>query len=62
MDEAVSAGNAVIERLGNVIESLRSAESWGTWDMLGGGENSKYSDKDSSKIRGVAGKDRCCHG
>jgi hypothetical protein len=37
MNEAISAGEAVIEGLGNVIKSLNSAESWGTWDMLGGG-------------------------
>jgi hypothetical protein len=37
MDEAISAGQAVIEGLGNAIESLISAKSWGTWDMLGGG-------------------------
>jgi DNA repair exonuclease SbcCD ATPase subunit len=37
MNEAIRAGEAVIEGLGNVIKSLNSAESWGTWDMLGGG-------------------------
>jgi hypothetical protein len=37
MNEAIRAGEAVIEGLGNVIKTLNSAGSWGTWDMLGGG-------------------------
>jgi hypothetical protein len=35
--EAIHAGKAVISGLDQVIESLGSAEGWGTWDMLGGG-------------------------
>lgn len=35
--EAINAGKAVAVGLEQVIESLGSAEGWGTWDMLGGG-------------------------
>jgi hypothetical protein len=35
--EAITAGNDVISSLEQVIKSLESAESWGTWDILGGG-------------------------
>lgn len=35
--EAIDAGNDVIAGLGQVIESLESAENWGTWDIFGGG-------------------------
>ena len=34
--EAITAGNRVISSLEQVIGSLESAKSWGTWDMLGG--------------------------
>lgn len=37
IDEAVAAAEAVLAGLDQVIESLESAENWGTWDMLGGG-------------------------
>jgi hypothetical protein len=37
INEAIIAGNNVILVLEQVIESLESAENWGTWDMLGGG-------------------------
>ncbi|UCE47361.1 MAG: hypothetical protein JSW47_17390, partial [Phycisphaerales bacterium] len=37
LQEAVDAGNAVLHGLQGVIASLKSAKSWGTWDMLGGG-------------------------
>jgi hypothetical protein len=37
ISEAIIAGNDVISGLEQVIESLGSAEGWGTWDMLGGG-------------------------
>lgn len=37
LNEALSAGNAVHSKLQDVISSLESAESWGTWDMFGGG-------------------------
>jgi len=35
--EAITAGNEVLADLDEVIDSLSSAEGWGTWDMLGGG-------------------------
>lgn len=35
--EAIEAGNQVVSGLGRVIQSLESAEGWGTWDLLGGG-------------------------
>jgi hypothetical protein len=37
VSEAISAGNNVISGLEQVINSLESAEGWGTWDLLGGG-------------------------
>ncbi|MBA4385370.1 MAG: hypothetical protein C0410_11590 [Anaerolinea sp.] len=37
LGEAINAGKVVVSGLEQVIESLGSAESWGTWDMLGGG-------------------------
>ena len=35
--EAIAAGNDVIAGLEQVIQSLESAENWGTWDIFGGG-------------------------
>jgi len=37
ISEAINAGKTVVSGLEQVIDSLRSAEGWGTWDMLGGG-------------------------
>ena len=37
LEEAVSAGEAVRRQLDQVLGDLGSAESWGTWDVLGGG-------------------------
>ena len=37
ISEAIHAGNNVLSSLEQVIESLESAKSWGTWDILGGG-------------------------
>ncbi len=37
IQEAIEAGQALISILDEVIQSLNSAEGWGTWDMLGGG-------------------------
>lgn len=51
LNEALSAGNAVHSKLQDVISSLESAESWGTWDMLGGGlfaTASKHSEIDEA--------------
>jgi hypothetical protein len=35
--EAVSAGEGAVSRLDDALESLKKAEGWGGWDMLGGG-------------------------
>ncbi|MBZ9623764.1 hypothetical protein G9F71_013000 [Clostridium sp. FP2] len=37
LKEAIASGDAVQIELGRVINSLESAEGWGTWDILGGG-------------------------
>lgn len=37
LQEAESAGDQALSALGRVADSLRSAQGWGTWDMLGGG-------------------------
>ncbi len=37
IDEAISAGKAVISHIDSALKSLDSAKGWGTWDMLGGG-------------------------
>lgn len=35
--EAMHAGDAVLKEVNGVIGSLRSAQGWGAWDLLGGG-------------------------
>ena len=37
LHEAVKAGNRALDTTRQVQQELDSAESWGTWDMLGGG-------------------------
>ncbi|MCA8997745.1 MAG: hypothetical protein KDA80_12190 [Planctomycetaceae bacterium] len=37
LQEAVEAGQIALNSLEQVKSELRSAENWGTWDMLGGG-------------------------
>jgi len=37
LDEALACGRDVLRSLDQVIASLGSASSWGTWDLLGGG-------------------------
>lgn len=37
IDEAIAAARRVHASIGQVIDSLDSAESWGLWDMMGGG-------------------------
>lgn len=37
IQEALLAGGQVQTEINRVLESLNSAEGWGTWDMLGGG-------------------------
>lgn len=50
--EAIAAGNAARNELQYVVDSLESAEGWGTWDILGGGiiaTAAKHSDIDKAK-------------
>ena len=35
--EALASGQELVRGLDGVVESLKSAKGWGTWDMLGGG-------------------------
>jgi hypothetical protein len=37
LSEAIQAGKEVLAGLKQVMEALKSAENWGTWDLLGGG-------------------------
>lgn len=37
LEEAITAGNAALRTANDVAASLRSAEDWGTFDLLGGG-------------------------
>lgn len=37
LNEAIAAGNVAISGLDGVVDSLRSAKNWGTFDMIGGG-------------------------
>lgn len=37
VEEAINAGENVLISLNGMLSSLKSAEGWGTWDMLGGG-------------------------
>lgn len=37
VDEAIAAGKRALNSARAVLDSLNSAEDWGTWDMLGGG-------------------------
>lgn len=37
IQEAFAAGQAALETTDSILSSLDSAESWGTWDLLGGG-------------------------
>ncbi len=52
IEEAIEAGQQVISHVDNAIDSLDSAEGWGTWDMLGGGlltDLAKHSHIDDAK-------------
>lgn len=35
--EAIDAGNAALSTADSILDSLNSAEGWGTWDLVGGG-------------------------
>jgi hypothetical protein len=37
IDEAISSGQCVLNRVSDAVTSLSSAKNWGTWDMWGGG-------------------------
>lgn len=37
VEEAINAGNQVVLEINKLLKNLNSANSWGTWDMLGGG-------------------------
>lgn len=37
VQEAIAAGNEALDALSQMVDSLESAENWGTWDMFGGG-------------------------
>ena len=53
LDEAMDAGEAASALTGDVLNSLSSAESWGTFDILGGGiiaDAMKYSDLDEAQM------------
>lgn len=53
LDEAMEAGEAASALTGDVLNSLSSAESWGTFDILGGGiiaDAMKYSDLDEAQM------------
>ncbi len=50
--EAVIAGNNAADSLNKALDSLSSAEGWGTWDLLGGGliaDLAKHSRLDDTK-------------
>lgn len=52
LEEAVAAGNAAMCQIESVQSSLGSAESWGTWDLLGGGlisDMAKHSHLDNAQ-------------
>lgn len=52
INEAISAGNQALDSLLRTLDSLNSAESWGTWDMFGGGliaDLNKHSKLDDAK-------------
>lgn len=53
LDEAMEAGEAASALTEDVLNSLSSAESWGTFDILGGGiiaDAMKYSDLDEAQM------------
>ncbi|WP_439879821.1 hypothetical protein ACSX1A_11630 [Pontibacter sp. MBLB2868] len=37
LDEAILAGDNVLTAMNKVVDDLKAAENWGTWDMFGGG-------------------------
>jgi chromosome segregation ATPase len=62
--EAMDAGSAVIENLNSTLESLNSAEGWGTWDLLGGGllsDLAKHSHIDDAKADAERAQEALLH-
>ncbi|WP_346847124.1 hypothetical protein [uncultured Clostridium sp.] len=52
LQEAIAAGDAARNELQFVVDSLKSADGWGTWDILGGGllaTAAKHSEIDKAK-------------
>jgi len=52
LQEAIAAGNTARNELQFVVDSLESADGWGTWDILGGGllaTAAKHSEIDKAK-------------
>lgn len=52
IDEAISAGRAALNQIDRIEQSLGSAESWGKWDLFGGGliaDMAKHSHLDSAQ-------------
>ncbi len=52
LEEAIAAGNEVMEHIERALNSLDSAEGWGTFDLLGGGlisDLAKHSHIDDAK-------------
>lgn len=52
IEEALSAGRRALSTADSLLSSLGSAESWGTWDILGGGlltDMAKYSHIDDAQ-------------
>lgn len=52
IDEAMAAGRRALDAAQSVMDSLRSAGNWGTWDMLGGGmlsDMAKHSHLDTAQ-------------
>lgn len=53
VEEAVWAGDAALSTIQSVLESLDSAEGWGTWDLFGGGlvaDLAKHSHLDAAQF------------
>ena len=54
LEEAVSAGKQAAQIADSILESLSSAEGWGTWDLLGGGliaDMAKHSHLDEAQSK-----------
>lgn len=54
VQEAIDAGTSLLAELDGVIDALKSASGWGTWDMLGGGllaDLAKHSRIDEARAR-----------